>query len=204
MISDPRVTQMFEPAYLGKVTRKSDIISRLNELHVLLREMPQLEAAERPAGFTKTAAQLISQRIMANTDKDMRLLACCCIVDMFRISAPDIPYSDEECVTIFEALVSILRGLATCDPSVGNGTKIVYILQSLATVKTCVLPVILASSGVPGAEDVQLGMFHALVSSVHADHGEESKWPWSILLMSCWPGLCEAHISFSLHSAVAE
>ena len=164
---------MFDPSFLGKVSRKSDVISRLGELHEMLRDMPQLESADRPSGFTKTASQLISKRILGNSDKDMRLLASCCIVDMFRISAPDIPYSDDECVSIFEVLVNQLRGISTCDPSIGSGRKIMYILSSLATVNTCVLPVILAHSGVQGAEDTVLGLFHALISNIHQDHDEE-------------------------------
>ena len=167
------MSKMFEPAFLGKVNKKGELISRLEELHILLRDMPQLDAAERPANFSKTAAQLISPRIMGNADKDLKLLACCCVVDMFRISAPDLLFSDEECVSIFEIFVLQLRSLATCEPSTGNGIKVMYILQSLATVNTCVLPVILASSGVAGASEVVLGMFHALISSIHADHDEE-------------------------------
>ena len=85
----------FDSAFLGKVTRKSEVIGRLEELHLVLKDMPQLEQTERPAGFEKTAAQLLSQRILGNSDKDMRLLASCCIVDMFRVSAPDIPFSDD-------------------------------------------------------------------------------------------------------------
>ena len=179
------MSKLFEPAFLGKVSKKGDLISRLNELHVLLRDMPQLEATERPANFSKTAAQLISPRIMGNTDKDIRLLACCCIVDMFRISAPDILFSDEECVSIFEVFVAQLRNLSTCDPFAGNGIKVMYILHSLATVNTCVLPVILASSGVAGAEEVVLGLFHALISSIHAEHDEEVVKRMCSVLISC-------------------
>jgi sister chromatid cohesion protein PDS5 len=173
MALDPSTALMFEPSFLGKVNRKSDILSRLSELLEAMKLAPQLEAKERPKGFTKTAAQLMSNRIMGNNDKDMRLLSCCCILEMFRISAPDIPYSDSECIEIFETLVNQLRGLATCDPMSGSGMRIMYILHSLATVNTCVLPVLLAGQGVSGAEEVVTGMFHALISSIHADHDEE-------------------------------
>jgi sister chromatid cohesion protein PDS5 len=169
-------TKIFDPsgAWLGKVSRKGEIISRLSELHEVLRDMPQLEMADRPAGFKKTVSQLISARILGNSDKDMRLLACCCLCDIFRISAPDIPFSDEECVKVFEVLVNQLRGLATFDRKVsGTGTKIMYILRSLATVNTCVLPVILAAQGVEGAEEVVTGMFHAFISGIHSEHEEE-------------------------------
>ena len=78
-------------------------------------------------------------------------------------------------MTIFEALVGQLRGLANVDISSGSGSKIVYILNSLATVNTYVLPVILAASGVRGAAEVVMSMFQALILSVHSDHDEEGK-----------------------------
>ena len=168
--------KVFESHFLGKVSRKGEIISRLNDLHAILREAPQMEQPERPAGFENTASQLISHRILGNSDKDVRLLACCCIVDMFRVSAPDIPFSDDECVKIFEVLVTQLRSISTCDTTSTTGAKIVYILHSLSSVNTCVLPVILSHNGVSGASEIVMSMFHMLIQSVHQDHEEEGKW----------------------------
>eukprot|EP00605_Chrysophyceae_sp_TOSAG23-4_P000474 GSChrysophyteH1.ASY1.ANO1.533.1 assembled CDS len=178
--------KMFDPSWLGKVTRKNDLMSKLSDLHEMLRQMPQLEAEDRPSGFKMTAGKLISARILGNSDKDMKLLACCCIVDIYRISAPDIPYSDEEVVKTFEVLVNQLRGLATCEnTSSGSGSKIMYILRSLATVNTCVLPVLLASSGVAGAEEVLISIFQALISSIHVDHDEEVSKLMITVMLSC-------------------
>jgi sister-chromatid-cohesion protein PDS5 len=181
---DAQALKMFEASFLSKATRKSEVISRMGELHGVLRDMPQLEPTERPAGFEKTAAQLISQRILGNSDKDVRLLACCCIVDMFRVSAPDIPFSDDECVKIFDAFVAQLRGLSTCDPATATGQKIIYILHSLATVNTCVLPVILSHNGVSGAAEIVISMFQVLIQSVHQDHDEEGECGFSCCLSS--------------------
>lgn len=176
--------KVFDSKHLGKVTRKSEIISRLNDLHASLREAPQMEQAERPAGFENTAAQLISQRIMGNSDKDVRLLACCCIVDMFRVSAPDIPFSDDECVKIFDVLVAQLRSISTCDISSATGGKVMYILHSLSSVNTCVLPVILSHNGVSGASEIVMSMFQVLIQSVHQDHEEEGEFLLSICLFT--------------------
>ena len=40
----------FDSAFLGKVTRKSEVIGRLEELHLVLKDMPQLEQTERLLG----------------------------------------------------------------------------------------------------------------------------------------------------------
>lgn len=175
MAMDSSVAKVFDSRFLGKVTRKSEIVSRLNDLHATLREAPQMEQSERPAGFESTAAQLISQRILGNSDKDVRLLACCCIVDMFRVSAPDIPFSDDECVKIFEVLVTQLRSISTVDIASTTGAKVMYILHSLSSVNTCVLPVILSHNGVSGASEIVMSTFQVLIHSVHQDHQEEGK-----------------------------
>ena len=47
--------KMFDPSWLGKVTRKNDLMSKLSDLHEMLRQMPQLEAEDRPSGFKMTA-----------------------------------------------------------------------------------------------------------------------------------------------------
>ena len=50
-----------------------------------------------------------------------------------------------------------------------------YILRSLATVNTCVLPVLLSAQGVEGAEEIVTSMFHAFISSIHFEHDDEGK-----------------------------
>lgn len=171
---DAAEEDVFSASYLGKETRKSALLTKLNDLHKVLKGLSQ-DPADRPEGLQRTAAQLISSKILGNPDKDLRLMASCCIVDVFRLFAPDSPYSDEENVSVFEVIISQLRGLSMHDPGKGIGNKIMYILTSLATVKTCVVPVILAQSGIAGADDLVKSLFDALVSSVRPEHGDDGK-----------------------------
>lgn len=78
-------------------------------------------------------------------------------------------------VHVFEVLIAQLRGLATYESSSSISKKVLYILQSLATVKSCVVPVILSQTGVRGADDLVNSLFDAIVSSIRIDHSEESK-----------------------------
>ena len=165
---------VFSANYLGKETRKAVLLTKLNELHKALKGLSQ-DPADRPEGLQRTAAQLISNKILGNPDKDLRLMASCCIVDVFRLFAPDSPYSDDENVAVFKVIIAQLRGLSMHDPGAGTGNKIMYILTSLATVKTCVVPVILAQNGIAGAEELVKSLFEALVSSVRPEHGEDGK-----------------------------
>lgn len=172
----PDEQNVFAADFLGKETRKGHLVTKLNDLHKVLKSLSQ-DPADRPDGLKRTAAQLISDKILQNPDKDLRLLASCCIVDVFRLFAPEAPYSDEEMVKVFEVIIAQLRGLSMHDPGAGTGNKIMYILTSLATVKTCVVPVILAQSGISGAEELVKGLFDALISSVRPEHGEDGKYP---------------------------
>jgi len=163
---------VYHPDFLGKVARKGDLVSRLNTLHKSLQSLSQ-DMSDRPSGLQSTAAQLVSEKMLKHQDKDVRLLAVCCIVDIFRVYAPEAPYGDNEMVTVFEVINNQIRSLSTYEITSATGSKVLYILTSLATVKSCVVPVIMAQAGVPGADDVMAGLFEALISSFRADHGDE-------------------------------
>ena len=128
---------------------------------------------ERPDGLQITAKILASDRILAHEDKDIRLLAACCLVDVLRIFAPEAPFEDEEMIRVFEVLIHQLRGLATNDLGSGTGIKIYFILNSLSSVKSCVVPVILMENGVAGARELVITMFDVLISSIRTEHSEE-------------------------------
>jgi sister-chromatid-cohesion protein PDS5 len=163
---------IFDPIALTKLNRKADLINRLNLLHKRLGEVSQ-DPADRPASLEALSTYLISKKILNHVDKDVRLLACCCLVDILRIYAPDAPFNDSEMVMVFDVMVSQIRSLSTYNSQSATGSKVVYILSSLSTVKSCVVPVILAQSGVPGAEEVVTSLFDALISSFRPEHGEE-------------------------------
>lgn len=163
---------IYSPNFLKSATRKGDLLSKLSELHKGLATLSQ-DIEERPRGLNNTAAQLVSGRILGHQDKDVRLMAACCLVDIFRVYAPDAPFGDVEVVSVFEVIIAQLQGLATHDISSGIGGKIFYILSSLSTFKSCVLPVILAQNNVPGAAELVPSLFDALISSINANHTEE-------------------------------
>ena len=91
---------VYATTFLSKVSRKSDLISRLKELHVELSNLSQ-DPKDRPANLGNTAHQLISNKILGHVDKEVRLLAACCIVDILRVFAPDAPYDDKELCKVF-------------------------------------------------------------------------------------------------------
>jgi len=81
--------------------------------------------------------QLISTKLLKHSDKEVRLVTCCCIVEILRVFAPDAPFNDDDMVLVFEVLISQVAGMSNCDSSSSAMSKILYILSSLATVKSC-------------------------------------------------------------------
>ncbi len=163
---------VYATTFLSKVSRKSDLISRLKELHVELSNLSQ-DPKDRPANLGNTAHQLISNKILGHVDKEVRLLAACCIVDILRVFAPDAPYDDKELCKVFEVINSQLRGLATHEITSGIGSKIYYILSSLAMVKSCVVVVVLTQNGVQGADELWKSLFESLITSIRPEHSDD-------------------------------
>jgi len=172
--------ELFHPNYLKKCTKKADIVQCLTRLHKFLSDLDQ--DAKRPEGFENTALQLAAPRLLNNDDKEVRLLAVCCIVDVLRLFAPNAPYSPVQLVSIFEVLVSQLRGMSTYAPTTGNGVKIGYIIVSLARVKSCVCLVELAQNGQPEQLDA---LFDVLINSVRPHHDDEILLHVESILESC-------------------
>jgi len=162
--------ELFHPNFLNKVSKKTEMVTHLSRLHKYLAEMNQEN--KRPQGFENTAVQLASPRYLNNDDKEVRLLVICCIVDVLRLFAPYAPYSNTQLSGIFDVLIVQLRGLSTSGPNTGIGTKIGYIIVSLASVKSCVVLVELAQSGHPEQLD---SLFQVLIKSVKPHHDEQGK-----------------------------
>ena len=195
----PSKAQLYSENLLGEKYKNAGLlIAKIRELHENLSTLSQ--ESDRPKSLSTIASQLIHTKILHHRDKDVRLLACCCVVDILRIFAPEVffmyrleesssptygtiitnhtlfvqaPYSDKAMVGVFDALISQLRGLSNYDSENALSSKIMYILNSLASVKSCVVPVILATNKVAGMQEVVVSMFEALLSSVRPDHSQD-------------------------------
>lgn len=167
----PSGNPVFASDFLTKINRKNDLLTRLNTLHNSLSELSQNEK-DRPKSLRVVAGQLVSKSILGNVDREVRLLSCCCIVDILRIFAPDAPYSGEELCLAFDGIIHAIRGLSTYDPNSGIGSKIFYILNNLSTVKSCSIIVYLTDQGVEGANDRLKEFFEALISSIRTEHSD--------------------------------
>lgn len=172
----------------GKPIPVADLLRRLQALSKEMRDMEQ-EENERES-FTKVAKELASPNLLGHKDKGIKAWTAACLVDILRLCAPDAPYTGQQlrvCLTripnqedmgvltvvqeIFSMIImSILPALS--DPSNAYNAQHIYVLQSLAQVKSIILV-----TDISGSEPLILHLFTSffdiLSGSSKASTGEQ-------------------------------
>ncbi|KAJ5166035.1 hypothetical protein N7492_006331 [Penicillium capsulatum] len=114
----------------------ADLLERLQTLAQELRTLEQEEIEKE--SLRKVSQELASAHLLAHKDRGVRAWATCCIVDLLRLCAPDAPFTRNQLKDIFTCIVtSIIPALA--DPANAYNAQHIYVLGSLAEVKSVVL-----------------------------------------------------------------
>ncbi|KAJ6133988.1 Armadillo-like helical [Penicillium sp. IBT 18751x] len=114
----------------------AELLERLQTLAQELRKLEQEEIDKE--SLRKVSQELASAHLLAHKDKGVRAWATCCIVDVLRLCAPDAPFTRNQLKDIFTCIItSIIPALA--DPSNAYNAQHIYVLGSLAEVKSVVL-----------------------------------------------------------------
>jgi sister-chromatid-cohesion protein PDS5 len=168
--------------FLKPNMKKGELLTNLQVLFNHLQTLAQETGYQPPSELRRNVApQLISDKLVKHSDKEVRLLTACCFVELLRIYAPDdeveivSPFSDEEMLIIFDLLIAQLRSLALVDVTKGTGQNVLHILTSLATVKSCLIPAALASQGLAEADEILHSLLEVLLTSIHPDHPETGR-----------------------------
>ncbi|EEP80034.1 bimD protein [Uncinocarpus reesii 1704] len=120
----------------GRPILVADLLRRLESLASELRELDQ-EETDRDS-LTKVSQELASGHLLGHRDKGVRAWTACCVVDILRLCAPDAPFTANQLKDIFTTIVtSIIPALA--NPSNAYNDQHVYVLSSLAEVKSIIL-----------------------------------------------------------------
>jgi len=167
-----RSSKLFGVNISSQYSKVSELARYLKDL---LQELSGLEQDSQtvPQGLDSTAKHLLHPKVIECSNKEVRVLAGCCIVELLRIFAPEAPYNDSDMIRVFSFISSLIGGLQTTDSASDIGQSIVYIMTSLATVKSCVLPVILAQNGVDGGDEIVQSMFNAIITSIRPEDSQE-------------------------------
>ncbi|KAK8172444.1 putative sister chromatid cohesion and DNA repair protein [Phyllosticta citrichinensis] len=153
----------------GRPIPVADLLRRLQALSQELRGLDQ-EEAERES-LLPVAKQLASPNLLGHKDRGVRAWTACCLVDMFKLCAPDAPYTGPQLKDIFTMIINTIIP-ALSDPSSPYNAQHVYVLKSLAEVKSIVLV-----TDIPSANDLILALctacFDVLSQPSKSDSGEE-------------------------------
>ncbi|KAM6972847.1 sister chromatid cohesion protein PDS5 homolog A [Aplochiton taeniatus] len=138
--------QQQKPAGDGKITyppgvkeitdkiSNDEVVKRLKMVVKTYMDMDQ-DSEEEKQQYLALALHLASEFFLRNSNKDVRLLVACCLADIFRIYAPEAPYtSHDKLKDIFLFITRQLKGLE--DTKSPQFNRYFYLLENLAWVKS--------------------------------------------------------------------
>eukprot|EP00750_Incisomonas_marina_P011318 INCI16369.14.p3 GENE.INCI16369.14~~INCI16369.14.p3 ORF type:complete len:274 (+),score=61.34 INCI16369.14:338-1159(+) len=161
---------VFSPQRLKTQKGKDALVQELKVLHEQLVHFDPAAINERPDWMDKTCPIVVSKRILNHQHKDVRLMACCCVVEILRVYAPEAPFTDEQMKNAFEAIIIELRGLQ--QPERASFERVYSILESLANVKSCAIVVVMAEDG---NDELVSSLFQVLLQAVRPEHSIQTK-----------------------------
>lgn len=165
----------FNKPLLGRPGRQipvTELINRLSSLGHELQGMIQEEISEEIlAALPPIGKELSDTQLVAHKDKGVKAWVAWCAIDLLRLCAPNPPFSQKQLKSIFEMIVKFMFPLLS-DPSHAYYQQCLYVLKSLAEVKSIVL-----ITDLPGSEaltsQIFLSFFDTLSGSLKASTGEQ-------------------------------
>ncbi|KAM0716615.1 hypothetical protein Q7P37_008060 [Cladosporium fusiforme] len=139
----------------GRPIAVSDLLRRLRTLYDELSAMDQFEVEDQAGrdAVTPKAQELGSTQLLGHKDKGVKAWTLACIVQMFRILAPNAPYKAGQLREIFSLVAStVVPALAS--QSGPYQQQYAEILSSLANLRSIVL-----ITDLPGSENLILTLF---------------------------------------------
>uniref|UniRef100_H3CHW7 PDS5 cohesin associated factor A n=2 Tax=Tetraodon nigroviridis TaxID=99883 RepID=H3CHW7_TETNG len=125
------------PPGVKEITDKisnDEVVKRLKMVVKTYMDMDQ-DSEEEKQQYLGLALHLASEFFLRNPNKDVRLLVACCLADIFRIYAPEAPYtSHDKLKEIFLFITRQLKGLE--DTKSPQFNRYFYLLENLTWVKS--------------------------------------------------------------------
>ncbi|EME45123.1 hypothetical protein DOTSEDRAFT_70986 [Dothistroma septosporum NZE10] len=153
----------------GRPIPVADLLRRLQTLYEELKDVEQ-EDADRKTIAPK-AQELASPLLLGHKDSGVKAWTLLCIMEMFRLLAPDAPYKSSQLKEIFNLVVSTIVP-ALANPLDAYNTQHLKIVESLNSVKSIVLLVDL-----PGYDQLMLNLFtncfDVLAGTIKGSTGEQ-------------------------------
>ncbi|GMF56697.1 unnamed protein product [Phytophthora fragariaefolia] len=182
-------------AFLSGAGRNVSALSRrLQQTWQALQHVPSTQqqredgvldarAAQR---LQRVAAELLQEKLLAHPDRGVRALVACCLVELLRVAAPDSPFgSSEELHRVFRLLCEQLRALAPAQTTTSSGLLCFHVLESLATVKSCLLAVRLDVTPEEQEDAMLVQLFRALFDTIGEEHSAKMENLMLSIMVAC-------------------
>ncbi|CAF9905389.1 MAG: hypothetical protein GOMPHAMPRED_003144 [Gomphillus americanus] len=165
----------FNKTLLGRPGRQiplAELTKRLSSLGQELQNIDQEETNDETlAALAGVGKELSDTQLVSHKDKGVKAWVAWCAVDLLRLCAPNAPFSQKQLKAIFEMIVKSIFPLLS-DPSHAYYEQCLYVLRSLAEVKSIVL-----ITETPGSEalisQIFVTFFDTLSGSSKASDGEQ-------------------------------
>ncbi|MGH0167598.1 UNVERIFIED_CONTAM: hypothetical protein FKN15_004856 [Acipenser sinensis] len=133
----PADGKVIYPPGVKEITDKitnDEVVKRLKMVVKTFMDMDQ-DSEDEKQQYLPLALHLASEFFLRNPNKDVRLLVACCLADIFRIYAPEAPYtSHDKLKDIFLFITRQLKGLE--DTKSPQFNRYFYLLENIAWVKS--------------------------------------------------------------------
>ncbi|KAE8979653.1 hypothetical protein PR002_g24358 [Phytophthora rubi] len=182
-------------SYLSGAGRNASILTkRLKQTWETLQRAPSRQQqredgvldAHAAQKLQLVAAELLQQKLLAHQDRNVKSLVACCLVEMMRVSAPDSPFgSSEELYRVFKLLCEQLRALSPAQTTTSSGLHCFHVLESLATVKSCLLVVGLDFTVEEQVEVMMVQLFQALFDTIGEEHSAKMENLMLSIMVAC-------------------
>ncbi|TMW64995.1 hypothetical protein Poli38472_009162 [Pythium oligandrum] len=181
-------------SYVLSAGNPSELSRRLKKTWKALQETPnqQQDAGVPLEQLRLVCAELFHEKIIDNDEKSVRSLAACCFAELLRVYAPDMPFkANEELYDAFQLILEQLRCLAVegNEESNSNASSTdlhnLYILESLANVKSCSLLIGMDFTIDENEEPLLIQLFRTFFSTIRKEHSVKIENLMLSVMVSC-------------------
>ncbi|KAL9677179.1 hypothetical protein QQ045_005407 [Rhodiola kirilowii] len=145
-------------------TSVKELLALLDLVEVYLSRVEQSPSIAILNALSPTLKALVGDELFRHADVDVKVSVASCISEITRITAPEVPYYDDQMKEVFQLIVSSFESLA--DKSSKSYIKRISILETVAKVRSCVVMLDLE------CDDLILEMFRHFIKAIRDYHPE--------------------------------
>lgn len=119
-------------------SNNSELVRKLKTLSEALQVSDTNDECGQPNRYQSLIRHLANERFLENNSKDVQIWLACCLADILRVFAPNVPLGDpSQLKKVLIFIVKALKGLES--PSNPLFRRYFYLLENLSVVSTLVL-----------------------------------------------------------------